>query len=100
MRLAEMRPWALAVTIPLALVASAVPVLTLLQAVTYEQPPMEQTVAWAADLERVDARVASRIHRGRRQPAVGRDARRRRRVSPDRRSHADAARPRSEGARS
>src|SRR5919204_1447670 len=59
MRLAEMRPWALAVTIPLVLVASAVPVLTLLQAVTHDEPPMERAVAWAADLERVDDALAA-----------------------------------------
>ena len=59
MRLDEMGSWALAIAIPLALVAGAVPVLTLLQAVTHEEPTMERMSTWTAELERVDEALTS-----------------------------------------
>ncbi len=58
MRLDEMGSWILAIAVPLALIASAIPVITMLQAVAYPESVMEFQPMWTADLERADAALA------------------------------------------
>ena len=59
MRLNEMGSWALAITVPLVLIAGAIPVLTMLEAVTYRENGMDSQPVWTGDLERVDTALAT-----------------------------------------
>ena len=59
MRLNEMGSWVLAIAIPLSLVAGAIAVVTMLEAVTYRENMMDSQPVWTGGLERVDTALAA-----------------------------------------
>lgn len=58
MRIDDVRPWVLAIAIPLALVLVSIPLLTALHAITYPAPTTEPQPVWTAELAQVDAALA------------------------------------------